>query len=102
MKALRKKYGKRRWEDTPNAAWWRKSCQLRKARFAIMANALGYQSHAQVQAIRSTPVSDQMSAINKNIALAEAVIASQNAVAEIWNDYGKPPAKNRSRQNANH
>lgn len=90
MKALRKKYGKRPWIDTPNAAWYRKRCSQVKAMRAIMCNAAAHISYSQFQAIRSVPSSGPLDNARKSIALAECAVSSAKAINAIFEAHTMP------------
>lgn len=90
MKALRKKYGKRPWIDTPNAAWYRK--RLAAVRFLNMAtaNMVAAAGYNQIQAIRSS----RMDRTEKAIALAGAMINTNAAIAKAGRHYPMPDPNN--------
>lgn len=90
MKALRKKYGKRPWIDTPNADWYRSHQSSVKAMRAIMLNAIAYQSYAQAQAIRSTTAVGAIEQAKKTAAMADCVINSTKAINGVFERFPEP------------
>ena len=90
MKAFRKKYGKRPWIDTPNAAWYRK--RLAAARFfnTHTANMVAVAGYNQIQAIRAA----NMDRTDKALALARAIIDTNIAIAKAGRHYPMPDPNN--------
>ena len=95
MKALRKKYGKRRWEDTPNAAWWRRERAQRRFLAHAMCGSVAAIAYNNISAIRSTPGDPE----ERRKAIERVTEQTRLAMQKTFDNYGKPPAKNRSTEN---
>lgn len=86
MKALRKKYGKRPWIDTPNAAWYRRRLAAAKFFNTSTANMIAAVGYNQVQSIRSA----DMDRTEKALAIAQAIINTSIAIAKAGRYHSMP------------
>jgi arylamine N-acetyltransferase len=82
MKALRKKYGKKPWFDTPNAAWYRKRLGYSHFMASCVASGMSMQTYNQVQSIRAS----DLGRTEKSLAIAQTIIDGQIAVSNIMRD----------------
>jgi len=92
MKALKKKYGKRPWLDTPNSKWYRDRVILvRFLRCASIAG-IGAAGTARVLAILSTTIPGAQ----KSILIAENTVNTMEAMAATINsEQHRMPYKNK-------